>query len=60
MYSAKTLVLGTPLNNTAPERCGINKALCGQLLHFLHKFCWSIAIWKNYWHLFSLHAGPPC
>lgn len=25
MYIANILVLGTPLNNTAPERCGMNK-----------------------------------
>ena len=38
MYIAKTLVLGTPLNRTAPDRCGMNKpSRCGSSTIFFIK-----------------------
>ena len=38
MYIAKTLVLGTPLNSTAPDRCGMNKpSRCGSSTIFFIK-----------------------
>ena len=38
MYIAKTLVLGTPLNSTTPDRCSINKpSRCGSSTIFFIK-----------------------